>query len=155
VIFGVLGRVLQQGAEEGEVRRVGLEARVAGELSSPRGSKGGGGGLKCRGGGGPLARGARWMGLRCEGEGVGLLEQSGFETGMKWSDGATTDAFNQCHGREGGSGAGGATWRRGSGGPSRHGMRRGRGRAPTSAAHGSSGGGQQLTRGSGWHSVRI
>jgi hypothetical protein len=108
VIFGVLGRVLQQGAEEGEVRRVGLEARVAGELSSPRGSKGGGGGLKCRGGGGPLARGARWMGLRCEGEGVGLLEQSGFETGMKWSDGATTDAFNQCHGREGGGPALGA-----------------------------------------------
>jgi hypothetical protein len=155
VIFGVLGRVLQQGAEEGEVRHVGLEARVAGELSSPRGSKGGGGGLKCHGGGGPLARGAQWMGLRCDGEGVGLLGQSGFETGMKWSDGATTDTFNQCHGRERGVRRWGTAWRRGSGGPSRHGMRRGRGRAPTSAAHGSSGGGQQLTRGSGRHSVRI
>jgi hypothetical protein len=50
VIFDVLGRVLQQGAEEGEVRHVGLEAGVAEERSSLRGGKGGGG-LKSHGGG--------------------------------------------------------------------------------------------------------
>jgi hypothetical protein len=83
VIFGVLERVLQEGAEEGEVRRVGLEAGVTGEWSSPRGGKGGGGGLKSRGGGGAPARGAQRMGSQREGEGVGLLGQSGFETGAK------------------------------------------------------------------------
>jgi hypothetical protein len=55
VIFGVLGKVLQQGAEEGEVRRVGLEAGVAEERSSLRGDKGGG--LKSCGGGSALLNG--------------------------------------------------------------------------------------------------
>jgi hypothetical protein len=39
VIFGILRQVLQQGAEEGDVRRVGLEDVVAGGRSSPRGGK--------------------------------------------------------------------------------------------------------------------
>jgi hypothetical protein len=55
VTFGVLRKVLQQGAEEGEVRRVGLEAGVAEERSSPRGDKGGG--LKSCGGGSALLNG--------------------------------------------------------------------------------------------------